>query len=260
MDLCKALARNRYVQTLSLTTQLRPRNDPSQDEDNPWQKLESVLTAYIDLIETGKIFAVHKDLQISDDVAWLDAPDPASSGLQFTRDRPDAMLVDPVSEHAKKKGIVDPWIYVSSTESDLSETLRVWEVLTEAIHERIGGKDLNGEPAYGLADDKLLDTLPDGFAKKFVAGALKPRLKYVAPGLRVQTPEDLSDQPYASSYVPIETEIPPPLILRGEGMTTPRIPFGFYLVRHVPQEHDQNSAIPSETRQHFRFRRGAKKE
>jgi hypothetical protein len=116
-------------------------------------KLESVLTVYLDLIETGKVVAVHKDLEFPDDVVWYDAPDPALSGPRFACDRPGAMLVDPVSGHAKKKGIVDPWMCLSSTETDLSDTLRVWEVLVEDINDRTGGKDLDSEPVYGLADD-----------------------------------------------------------------------------------------------------------
>ena len=209
-------------------------DDPSQDEDNPWQKLESVLTVYIELIETGKVVAVHKDLEFPDDAAWYDAPDAALSGLRFARDRPGAMLVDPVSGYAKKQGIVYPWMCVSSTETDVSETLRAWEVLVKAIHERIGGEDLDVEPVYGLANDQHLETLPDGFAKKLLAAALKPRFKYIAPGLRVQTLEELLDQPYAECYVKSETQIPPLLILRGEQMADPRIPFGFHPYRSVP--------------------------
>jgi hypothetical protein len=82
---------------------------------------------------------VNQDLECSDDVAWYDAPDPTLSGLMFARDRPGDMLVDPVSGHAKKKGSVDPWMCVSSTEADLSDTLRAWEVLIGAIRGRMGG-------------------------------------------------------------------------------------------------------------------------
>jgi hypothetical protein len=208
--------------------------DPSTDEDLPWQKLESVLTVYIELIETGKVVAVHKDLEFPDDVAFYDAPDPALSGLRYARDRPNAMLADPVTGQAKKKECVYPWMCISSTEMDLSESLRVWKMLVEAIHDRMGGTDFNTEPVYGLANDQLLETMPDCFAKRFLAGALKPRFTYIAPGLRVQTIEELLEQPYASFFGQVGTEIPPILILRGEGMATPEEPFGRYPHQSIP--------------------------
>ena len=63
---------------------------------------------------------------------------------------------------------------------------------------------------------------------------MKPRFKYIAPGLRVQTVEELLDQPYASSLSQGSTEIPPILILRGEGMVVPTVPLGYYPQRSIP--------------------------
>jgi len=80
--------------------------------------LESVLTVYIDSIETGEVVTVHKNLKSSHDGAWYDAPDPAKSGIRFARDIPNAILANPASGHAKKQGIVYPWICVSSTETE----------------------------------------------------------------------------------------------------------------------------------------------
>lgn len=109
------------------------------DKNLPWQKLESVLTVYIELIENGKVVACHKDLEFPDDWAYYDAPDPALSGFRPANQRPNAMLVDPVTGYPKKKGCVDPWMVVPSAEIDLSESLRLWKDLVEAIHDRIEG-------------------------------------------------------------------------------------------------------------------------
>ena len=139
--------------------------DDSADDDLPWQRLESVLTVYIELIETGKIIAFHKDLEFADDVTFYDAPDPALSGLRYARDRPNAMIVDPATGHTKKHGAVDPWVCMASTEKDLKDTLETWNILVAAIHDRIGYVDADAEPTYGLANDELLDVMPDCFAK-----------------------------------------------------------------------------------------------
>jgi len=193
-----------------------------------------VLTVYIELIETGKIIAFHKDLEFADDVAFCDAPDPALSGLRYARDRPNAMAVDPATGHAKKNGAVDPWVCMPSTEKDLKDTLEMWKILVGAIHDRITHANIDAEPIYGLANDQLLDAMPDCFAKRFFARAMKPRFKYIAPGLRVQTIEEMLDQPYASSFAQGSTEIPPILILRGEGMAVPTVPLGYYPQRSIP--------------------------
>lgn len=225
--------------------------DPSTNEDLPWQKLESVLTVYIELIETGKVVAVHKDLEFADDSTFCDAPDPTLSGFQRARDRPDAMLVDPVSGCAKKQECVGPWMCVSSTEVDLNETLRVWKMLVEAIRDRMGGADLDAQPVYGLANDQLLSRMPDCFAKRFFTGALKPRFNCIAPGLRIQTTRELFEQPYAYFFGQEESEIPPILILRGEGSVKPTGPFGCYPHWTIPaglylEPCDTNDAAPWE--------------
>jgi hypothetical protein len=193
-----------------------------------------VLTVYIELIETGKIVAFHKDLEFSNDWGCYQAPDPALSGWRPASQRPDAMLADPVTGYAKKQGCVDPWMCVSSTAFDLSELLEMWKILVEAIHDRMGRSDLDMEPIYGLANDHFLNNMPDGFVKSFLASALKPRFRYIAPGLRIQTFEELADQPYASSFSQEGTAIPPILILRGEGSSIPTVPFGDYPHISIP--------------------------
>ena len=210
--------------------------DDSTDDDLPWQKLESILTVYIEMIETGKIVAFHKDLEFADDVAFYNTPDSALSGLRHARDRPNAMIVDPATGHAKKRGAVDPWVCMPSTEKDLNDTLEMWNILVEAIHDRMEQANVDTELTYGLANDQLLDAMPDCFAKQFFVRAARPRFKYIAPGLRVQTihHEELRDQPYASSFSQQGTEIPPILILRGEDMAVPTAPLGYYPQRSIP--------------------------
>jgi hypothetical protein len=208
--------------------------DDSTDDDLPWQRLESVLTVYIEMIETGKIIAFHKDLEFADDVAFYNAPDPALSSLYYARDRPNAIIVDPATGHAKKKGAVAPWVCMPSTEKDLNDTLEMWKILVEAIHDRIGLSNVDTELTYGLANDQLLSIMPDGFAKQFFTRAVRPRFKYIAPGLRVQTLEELMDQPYALSLSRESTEIPPILVLRGDGMAVPTAPLGYYPQHSIP--------------------------
>lgn len=106
------------------------------------------------------------------------------------------MLVGPVTGYPKGYGRVDVWMDVRI---DLSESLRLWKDLVEATHDRIGGTNL-AEPEYGLANDRILGQMPEGFAKRLFASALKPSFEYIAPGLRIQTIDELLDQPYASPF------------------------------------------------------------
>ena len=52
--------------------------DDYSDETFPWQRLESVLTVYIELIESGKMIAFDRKLECAEDVTFYNAPDPAS--------------------------------------------------------------------------------------------------------------------------------------------------------------------------------------
>jgi hypothetical protein len=129
------------------------------------------------MIENGKIIAFHTDIEFADDVTYYNAPDPALSGLYRAGDRPDAMIVVPAIGLAKKKGAVDPWVCMSRTEKDLNDTLEMWEMLVGAINERIGHANFDAESTYSLANDQILDVMPDCFAKQFFARAVRPRFK-----------------------------------------------------------------------------------
>jgi hypothetical protein len=205
------------------------------ESDNDWQKLETVMTAYIDLIKREKVIAIHKDLEYPKDLAQVEVAGekqwlPASQ-------RPGAMVTDPATGRHKPQTIVEPWILVPYTDADLQDSLKAWSRLVKAIHDRIEPGENGDASEYGLVDHETLAMLPDGFAKEFLTKALKPHFKYIAPGLQVPTAGEL-DQP---TWLPphSDTDMPPLLLFRGEGRTarsdnldrraTDNLPVGLYL-------------------------------
>ena len=230
------------------------------DETLPWQKLESVLSAYIDMIETGKVVALHKELEYPEDLKSVEVPGTDVKHFLPATERPDAMLVDPASGHTRSKVCVGPWMVVPCTERDLTDTLTVWAHLVEAMHSRLTSKGDDNDDAeahdaeYGLYSDETLNAagIRDGFARDFLSQELKPRFKYIAPGLRIQSSEEFINQPYGSIPRRSETATRPILLFRGEDNTTPpatlptipngsQVPIGVYL-----QDCDREAPSPFE--------------
>lgn len=147
------------------------------------------------------------------------------------------MLRDPATGYAKRKPFVSPWICVPSTDNDLDDPFEIWKALVENIHSMIESDDFEAEPEYGLANEHILSLMPDCCAKSFFSRALKPRFKYIAPGLRIQGIEELLDQPFASSFAQAEGEersIPPILVFRGHGTAAPSEPFRDFSKGEIP--------------------------
>ncbi|RMY70363.1 hypothetical protein D0864_10902 [Hortaea werneckii] len=108
-----------------------------------------------------------------------------------------------------------PWTIVPWTAKDLEEALEGWETAVETIEEMMPLDD--AETTYGLLDAACLDAakIPDGFAREFITKARRPRFEFIAPGLRVPTPEEFIHQPF-TGVSPEEDTVHPILLFRGD--------------------------------------------
>lgn len=153
-------------------------DDLELDPNQPWRKLEDILSVWIEMVQRSKIRSVPS---ASTDMA--------------------------------------PWEAATWTTKDLEECIEVWGMIVETIEQKmsLGATEADA----GLLDVATLDTaqVPDGFVRKFVLQARKPRFKFIAPGLRVPTAEEFTIQPF--TYVPRSDrsspeEIPPILLFRSD--------------------------------------------
>ena len=149
------------------------------DDSSPmWQRLETILSAWIEMIERRKVAVVHKDLG--------DGPDPASG----------------VSLDEK-----EPWGWAAWTQADLEDTLEAWTDLINAINGRL--PEPRPDPLSSMSlfeiDDLRAAHIEEGsFAWQFYLKARKPHFQYLAPGLQLPSRDQLlslpSNQPGKASY------------------------------------------------------------
>jgi hypothetical protein len=123
-----------------------------------WLSLEEVLEAYIDIIEKGKIRSVEKDYEY-------------------------------------EGGRMDPWIISPYSDYDLQKALEEFNKLVEVISARLP-TPLVGDTGHLASEAELEGSQIDGFAREFLAKAKRPTFKYIAPGIRIQTEEEVRSQPY----------------------------------------------------------------
>jgi hypothetical protein len=172
-----------------------------------WHSLEQVLDRYIDMIEQGKIVALSKD--------WDHDENEVSD---FER----------------------PWTMASYSPQILERTVNAFEALCFAIEERMPVTETSSPSLFGKVwglvgslfpktpskDDRPYEPLADNaiiveagfgsFAEKFLSSARKPRFKYLAPGIAIQSPEDLVDQPDKSQSDAYEECTCSKLLFRGD--------------------------------------------
>ncbi|KAK4548453.1 hypothetical protein LTR36_009363 [Oleoguttula mirabilis] len=167
----------------------------------PWQKLEAILSAYIDMVEAEKAVAI---------------PDSVSTeSTDF-------------SGHASRKQYkTRPWILQPYTLSDLHACLGAWQNLVRAIEKRAGiaakkpaaavtaaaatgddGDDPNAPDP--LCSRAALDVagIPRGFAYELLSHARQSNVWFLAPGIRLPKVEEFLHQPFKHvlAQYPKETE------------------------------------------------------
>lgn len=202
------------------------------DATLPWQRLESILSTYVDMIESGKAIALHK-----------------SVGKQVEQ--------DPYTGVRRSKYNTDPWALVPYTHGDLTSCLNTWQTLFTAIEKRAGitPESEDDQDITPLCGRSALNAaaIPKGFAYDLLSYARQPGIWYVAPGIRLPTTNEFINQPFkdVSKKFPKESEgvTMPILFFRAEGYVTSRqanfrwpfssvetVPCGLYLDAYPNKE------------------------
>ncbi|KAF3055548.1 hypothetical protein GL218_07223 [Daldinia childiae] len=137
-----------------------------------WFALEVILSAWLDMVEVGKVQAVNPDIDVPSD--------------KF-----------------------DPWISLPYSDDQLQETLTVYHSLLDVIESRIPVTSRPSSTYPLIPDDSLAAAnISDGFAWEFLSKARRPLFRYIAPGLEIPTSDTFRHQPFSSvESVPLQ-EVP----------------------------------------------------
>ncbi|KAK1034034.1 hypothetical protein LTS16_015738 [Friedmanniomyces endolithicus] len=144
-----------------------------RDKGLPWQSLETVLSAYIDMVEAEKVLALHAEVHA------------ASNGIP---------------------GLL-PWLAQPYTQSDLTSCLETWQKLVFAIEKK--AEIQRSDDLARLCSRSALDAanVPKGFAHDLLLHATSSSIWFIAPGIRLPKVEEFIYQPFAPicAQFPAET-------------------------------------------------------
>lgn len=210
----------------------------------PWQPFEAVLSVYLELIETGKVVALHKSVQSPPHVLPITYEDGSSALASLLPARyPQYDLVSGAQRIGAEE---NPWKMEPFTGQDVSDCLSSWNFLVETIEDRMPSPPTSNVE-YGLYEDNILREagIPeDGFAWKILRSMRKPRFSNIGPGLRIQSLEEMVNQPYKTAEDPVVEDnrvyggkypllsdsIPPVLLFRADGISE-------CIINWLPQKH-----------------------
>ena len=208
-----------------------------------WYRLETLLSSYIDLIERGKVVALHHSITEPGGRIKL------ADGSKISRDRhPDPPpLRDPVTGARRTFPSRDPWVLLPYAKQDLSDALDAWRDLAVTINQK-SPEPLDLEALFdgqGLHPEEVLLSAgisPGSFAWEFFRNAQKPLLTYLGPGLRLVTATELVGNSFKTSQGnssdPENTRFPVPILvgkieadnwLSHSFADVRKIPYGLYL-------------------------------
>ncbi|SMQ54231.1 unnamed protein product [Zymoseptoria tritici ST99CH_3D7] len=152
--------------------------------DLPWQNLETILSAYVDMIQSEKALAIHDEAIVEDATAQH-----AGKGGDLERNKTFARYS------------TRPWILQPYTLDDLHECLDTWTKLVKTIEQKAGIKrseEVAPEDEAPLASRTALNIaeIPRGFAYEILSHARQSEVWFVAPGLRLPKVEEFLQQPF----------------------------------------------------------------
>jgi hypothetical protein len=209
----------------------------------PWQRLETVLSVYIDMIECEKVVCVHNEVEEPGDFKMMDVEGQGQQWIS-TYDRPDALLADPSTGVTRSKdAMFGPWIVQPYTKEVLDQCLQTWELLVGEIEQKMPTPPGDDEIQYGLANEEMLDTagITEDFPRQLFLRARRPKFAFVAPGIRLPTSEEFSNQPFGSVRASqTDTDIQnkmPVLLFIGEGTCQP--------AKFFPYPYTEHSSVPT---------------
>lgn len=156
-----------------------PYNEFVEEDKTPiWQYLETVLTAWINMIERKKAAVV---------------PSP------FTNYEPDA------ETGVVGDGLRYPWGWASYTRSDIDETVEAWHDLISAINKRLPESHIeplsNCPGVFEASDLAAAGITEDSFAWHFYHKARRPHFRSLGPGnLQLPSIDQLVNHPFEAAW------------------------------------------------------------
>lgn len=157
--------------------------------DLPWQKMETILSAYIDMVEAEKAVAIHDGatVEMKDEVAQVGG--------------------DLVQNRTFARYNTRPWILQPYTLDDLHLCLDTWAALVKAIEKRAGITKQYPDPNDEDSDPNEYEPLcsrtalniagiPRGFAYEVLSHARQSEISFIAPGIRLPKVEEFLQQPF----------------------------------------------------------------
>ncbi|GAB7352153.1 hypothetical protein MBLNU459_g2640t2 [Dothideomycetes sp. NU459] len=137
-----------------------------EDDPPPWHPLETVLSAWIEMMHAGKVTASPKSIR-------------------------------PINEK------YDPWANQRFSQAQVDEAVKAFERLAGAIESRMPPPVDPSPKSTSLVESEILDraNIPaDSFAYAFCSKARRPRFGSIAPGISLLTAETfISDQAFSAS-------------------------------------------------------------
>jgi hypothetical protein len=197
------------------------------------------------MIESKKAVCLSNDVEKPGDFKLVQVEGEIEKQWRSTVDRPDALLEDPATGAKRDDGIMfGPWIIRPYTQEVLDKCIQTWDDLVATIEQAMPmTEDDKSEPEYGLADEEMLDAaaLTDDFARKLLLRARRPRFMFIAPGLRLPSPEEFIKQPFKSLKATQTSrdmqQKMPTLLFRGED-TCPASPY-------FPHPYSGSKSVPT---------------
>ncbi|KAK3673277.1 hypothetical protein LTR78_006822 [Recurvomyces mirabilis] len=150
--------------------------------DLPWQRLEVILSAYIDMIDAEKATAIPE--------SWHPDTLASAAAAEAAIARGDT--------HMTVRPSTKPWILQPYTLSDLNNCLDAWKRLIKAIEEKADIKRDAEANVAPLCTRSALDVagIPKGFAYDLLLHAHSSEIWFVAPGIRLPKVEEFIHQPF----------------------------------------------------------------
>lgn len=182
-----------------------------------WDPLEVVLSAWLDMIDTGKIVAKSQSTRTRgpyETIPWEMIPY-SQNDLQNAVNYFDNLIL------TIECLLENPSLNASDTEEDQANLLSLVAAKFEISRSR---------EEFGLVSKEVLDAaaIPEGFIRDFLTSVRKPQpgIKYIAPGLRLPTPQDFAPHPLQNfqlpdSYRDQDLILPVPLFLSDTVSQTP---------------------------------------
>jgi hypothetical protein len=193
-----------------------------EDHPPPWQPLETILSAWIDMIHVKKIQAMPKGTTADNE-------------------------------------IYHPWVSVWFSDAQLEDTINAFNGLVKAIESGVNAPSSLGNHQGQIIEDYVLDNtnIPrDCFARAFLSKARRPNFTFVAPGISLPDPDTFG----SDNVIPIITDefhtktVPPIRILDAKGhlssadTAAPPFDLPYNKIRHVPCGlHIPNADLMSDT-------------